>query len=337
MMRWCILALLVGCATPRRPPVVPAGRLDLEALTQKHFIEHAASPAEKQRLADLLDLHGKGEQAALLDGPEHPAAAERAWFAGDRATPFFTPEAAKAAVVTATAALPAHPRAVRTLWLAAHGAQLDPVFLASVAEQWARDWPESPEATLAVAMSPMPSMKVPARTPRFDLTWRVWQAGEGTGAVVEAFGFPRPADALYAAFDVIEIQAYEPLPNRARSGWRARVRFPGRPNLQDYRIIEALGGPRAAFTAAPDVTQARQQAGEVRLRISGLRELPNAGVQTVEVPDLGQCQARGVHGMHEQIWTLPARVVAVTLLEENRENLRALSACGLPPNAPKTE
>jgi hypothetical protein len=312
-------------------------RLTLEALTRKHFIQRAATPAEQRRLATLLDLHGKGDQAALIDGPDHPAAAERAWFAGPRHTPFFSPEAAPEALRRATAALPDEPRAVRTLWLAAQSAGLAPTFLASVAEQWRRDWPESPEALLAMAMSVVPAPETQSGTPIFDLTWTVWQQARGWSAQVDAFGFPRSADALYAAFEDVEIQSVEQLPMRGRAGWRARVRFESAPQLQDYRIVEALGGPRAAFTASPDATEARQEAGRVRVRLSLLELPPGPTARRIEVPDLGSCQARLTRGMFEQRWTLPARTVAMTLLEENRTSLRELRACGWPTQAPTTE
>lgn len=334
---------LAGCGSPRRPPVVAPARLTLEQLSQKHFIAHAATPAEQRRLAMLLDLHGKGDQAALIDGPAHPAHAERTWFAGDRKTPFFAPEAAPAALRAATQALPTDPRAVRTLWLAAHSANLDPSFLAGIARQWRADWPESPEASQAVAMSPpTPVPAAPPETPRYTLRWQAWPSGDGWAASVDAIGFPRGADALYAAFAGIEIQHVTPLPLRGQTGWRARVRFPTPPTLTDYRIIEALGGPQAAFMAPPGATDVRQQAGVIRLHlhvagVPAVPDMPNAPAQpgeahAVRIPDLGACTAQSSPAGTRITWRLPARTVAVALLEEHPIKLRALRRC-----APTTE
>lgn len=338
MIRAALLALtLAGCSTLRRPPVVAPARLTLEQLSQKHFIAHAATPAEQRRLAMLLDLHGKGDQAALIDGPDHPAQAERAWFAGDHKTPFFAPDAAPAALRTATQALPTDPRAVRTLWLAAHAANLDPSFLAGVARQWRADWPESPEAAQAVAMSPpAPVPAAPPETPQYIVRWQAWPSGDGWAASVDAIGFPRGADALYAAFKGVEIQHVTSLPLRGQPGWRARVRFPTPPPLTDYRIIEALGGPQAAFMAPPDATDVRQQAGVIRLHlhVAGVPDMAAkpGEAYAVRIPDLGACTAQSSPAGTQITWRLPARTVAVALLEEHPIKLRALRRC-----APTTE
>lgn len=157
-MRATLLVLLcAGCiGTPRRPPTVPPARIELEALSRKHFIRGEATAAEQTRLAALLDLHGRGAEAALLEGADHPAAAERAWFAGTREAPLWDAATARARMPAAQARLKDDPRAVRTLWLLGHAAGLDPTWLRGVAARWRADWPESTEASIAERMSHVP-------------------------------------------------------------------------------------------------------------------------------------------------------------------------------------
>ncbi|MGK0358361.1 MAG: hypothetical protein ACI9U2_000648 [Bradymonadia bacterium] len=161
MMRSGLLALgllvlgPLGCATPHRPPTTPVARIEMERLAQRHFLEGTATDAERKTLARLLDLHGRGAEAALLDAPDDPAHAERAWFAtpGSLAAPFTTPERARVGLALATARYPDDPRAIRTLWLLAHAAGLDPHLLEGLANRWRADWPASTEAGMARALS----------------------------------------------------------------------------------------------------------------------------------------------------------------------------------------
>lgn len=153
-LRLIVLALL-GCATPHRPPTTPVARIEMERLAQRHFLAGTATDAERKTLARLLDLHGRGAEAALLDAPEDPAHAERAWFADSPGltAPFATPALARAGLPLATARYPDDPRAIRTLWLLAHAAGLDPHFLEGLASRWRADWPASTEAVVAATIS----------------------------------------------------------------------------------------------------------------------------------------------------------------------------------------
>ena len=148
-----MLGLLTACATPHRPPTVAPARIEMERLTQRHFLKGEASKAEQTTLARLLDLHGRGAEAALLEAGDDPARAERAWFAGPRSAPFATADVARTALPIATAHYPDDPRAIRTLWLLAHSANLNPHFLAGLANRWRADWPASDEARIAFDMS----------------------------------------------------------------------------------------------------------------------------------------------------------------------------------------
>lgn len=144
---------LVGCATPHRPPTVAPQRVEMERLAQRHFLHGEASQAERDRLARLLDLHGRGAEAALLEAPDDPARAERAWFAGAHTASFTTAEAARARLPAATARYAEDPRAIRTLWLLSHAAGLHPHFLLGLANRWRADWPASAEARVAQRLS----------------------------------------------------------------------------------------------------------------------------------------------------------------------------------------
>lgn len=153
-----LLILCTGClTTPRRPPTAPPARIEMEALSRKHFLQGVATADERERLAALLDLHGRGDEAALLEAPDDPARGERAWFAGTRETPLWTAEAARGRLPAAQARLAKDPRAIRSIWLLGHAAQLDRSWLGAIADRWRRDWPESAEARIALRMSRAPA------------------------------------------------------------------------------------------------------------------------------------------------------------------------------------
>lgn len=240
-MRWALVALLcAGCiGTPQRPPTAAPARLELEALSRAHFIQGEADATQRQRLAVLLDLHGRGAEAALLEAPDDPARAERAWFAGDHAAPFCDPATARAALPAAQARLATDPRAVRTLWLLGHAARLDPTWLAAMAERWRDDWPESTEARQALALSR------PARTPRaLPIDLDAWAAAH-----------PLPVAALQSAF------ARQPPTTEAAPRWVAlRIlavwdgeRFHLREERLAARGAIAVTRRRAAFVPTADV------------------------------------------------------------------------------------
>lgn len=184
-MRWLLVALaLTACGTPRRPPVVAPARVELETLLRKHFSAGEATPAEQARLAVLLDLHGRGAEAALLETADDPARAERAWFAGAPDAPFCDVREARARLPGVEARLAHDPRAIRTLWLLGRAAGLDPAWQAAIADRWRRDWPESTEARRAQAINRADQAPEP---PPVDLA--AWSAAH-----------PVDRDALDAAF-----------------------------------------------------------------------------------------------------------------------------------------
>ncbi|MCB9548396.1 MAG: hypothetical protein H6706_21520 [Myxococcales bacterium] len=133
-LRWLCLIALAGCGSPRRPPVVPPARLELEALQAAWFVR--GERGEGDRLAWLLDRHGFPDRAAVVDAAlATPAAARRqavrAWChaGGPR------PAAGEG-------------RGDEAAWLAA-----SPAEAAAAATAWARAWPDDVCAQVALATS----------------------------------------------------------------------------------------------------------------------------------------------------------------------------------------